>query len=195
MSEKHSRINQRKRRRLPSGSKKNQGNLHAEIENFFIQALEVEAKEASCDYFIQEDRQEKREVWVCSEIDWLPMKSEWKDLTSIAVVKSSREEKGKKSIEFRYYITNLKENAEYIGKSIRGHWSVENKLHWHLNVSYREDECKIRKDNGAENFSILRRAILNLLKADKKTKVGIKNKRSKAGWDKEYMLNILKGIC
>lgn len=165
--------------------KKNQGNLYAEVENFFIQAVEVEAREASCDYFIQEEKsrnhQEKREVWVTSKIDWLPMKSEWKDLTSIAMVKSSREEKGKKSTEFRYYITNLNQDAEYIGKSIRGHWSVENKLHWQLDVSYREDECKIRKDHGAENFSVLRRATLNLLKAGKKTKVGIKNKRSKAG--------------
>lgn len=177
--------------------KKNQGNLYAEVENFFIQAVEVEAREASCDYFIQEEksrnRQEKGEVWVTSKIDWLPMKSEWKDLTSIAMVKSSREEKGKKSTEFRYYITNLNQDA--IGKSIRGHWSVENKLHWQLDVSYREDECKIRKDHGAENFSVLRRATLNLLKADKKTKVGIKNKRSKAGWNKEYMLNVLQGNC
>jgi len=64
-----------------------------------------------------------------------------------------------------------------------------------LEVSYGEDHCKIRKDNGAENFSLIRRATMNLLKADKKTKAGIKNKRSKAGWDQDYMLNMLQMQC
>jgi predicted transposase YbfD/YdcC len=110
---------------------------------------------------------------------------EWKDLSSIACVRSTRIIKGKESVERRYYISSISNDAERIGKSIRSHWSVENKLHWQLDVSYREDECKVRKDNGAENFSIVRRATLNLLKADKKTKAGIKNKRSKAGWNKQ----------
>ena len=90
-----------------------------------------------------------------------------------------------------YYISSLPEDAWKIGRAIRSHWSIENKLHWQLDVSYGEDDCKVRKDNGAENFSVIRRATLNLLKADKKTKSGIKNKRSKAGWDKDYMLKIL----
>jgi len=64
-----------------------------------------------------------------------------------------------------------------------------------LDISYGEDDCKVRKDNGAENFSVIRRATLNLLKADKKTKAGIKNKPSKAGWDKNYMLQVLRMEC
>jgi hypothetical protein len=99
------------------------------------------------------------------------------------------------SFEFRYYISSLSGDAWKIGRAIRSHWSVENKLHWQLDVSYGEDDCKVRKDNGPENFSVIRRATLNLLKSDKQTKAGIKNKRSKAGWDKEYMLRILRMEC
>ena len=96
---------------------------------------------------------------------------------------------------FCVYISSIQADAWKIGHAIRSHWSVENKLHWQLDVSYGEDDCKVRKDNGAENFSVIRRATLNLLKGDKKTKAGIKNKRSKAGWDKNYMLSVLGMEC
>lgn len=179
--------------------KGNQGTLHAEAENFFKQALEVSSKEAGCDHYISKEksrgRQETREVWVIEELDWLEQKEHWNGLKSIACVKSQRLVKGKETMEQRYYISSLEADAWKIGRAIRSHWSVENKLHWQLDVSYGEDDCKVRKDNGAENFSVIRRATLNLLKADKKTKAGIKNKRSKAGWDKDYMLKILAMEC
>jgi predicted transposase YbfD/YdcC len=179
--------------------KGNQGNLHAEAKNFFQQALEVTPKEADCDYYINEeksrDRFETREVWATENLEWLPQKDEWKDLRSLVALRSKRIIKGKETIEFRYYISSLPADAWKIGKAIRGHWSIENKVHWQLDVSYGEDDCKVRKDNGAENFSVLRRATLNLLKSDKKTKAGIKNKRSKAGWNRTYMLEILNMEC
>jgi len=179
--------------------KGNQGSLHAEVRNFFNQATLVQHEEADCDYYINEEKSrgriEKREVWVTECLDWLPQKEDWKDLISIACLKSTRETKGKKTVEYRYYISSLEADAWKIGHAIRSHWSVENKLHWQLDVSYGEDGCKIRKDNGAENFSVIRRVTLNLLKADKKTKAGIKNKRSKAGWNKDYMLEILGMSC
>lgn len=179
--------------------KGNQGHLYEEVKNYFKQAFEVTPEEADCDSYTNEEksrgRHEIREVWVTDQLDWLPQKNEWKDLKSIVCLKSTRTINSKKSIEFRHYISSLEVDAWKIGKAIRSHWSVENKLHWQLDVSYGEDDCKIRKDNGAENFSVLRRATLNLLKSDKKTKAGIKNKRSKAGWDKEYMLKILHMEC
>ena len=179
--------------------KGNQGNLHAEVQNFFKQAIEAYPEEAGCDYYVNEEksrgRTEKREVWATANLDWLPQKEAWKDLTSLACLKSTREAKGKETIEYRYYIASLESDAWKIGNAIRSHWSVENKLHWQLDVSYGEDGCKIRKDNGPENFSIIRRVTLNLLKCDKKTKAGIKNKRSKAGWNKEYMVEILGMSC
>ena len=179
--------------------KGNQGNIHAEVENFFKQALKVAPEEAECDYFCNEeksrDRFEKREVWTTEDLDWLPQKDAWKDLKSLACLKSTRTLKGKETVEFRFYITSLPSDAWKIGHAIRSHWAIENKLHWQLDISYGEDGCKVRKDNGAENFTVLRRATLNLLKADKKTKAGIKNKRSKAGWNKEYMLDVLGMNC
>ena len=179
--------------------KGNQGKLHAEANNFFTQAIKVSPEEASCDYYLNEEKSrnriEKREVWVTDDLNWLPQKDEWIGLRSLGCLKSTRNIKGKETVEFRYYISSLPGDARKIANAIRSHWSVENKLHWQLDVSYCEDACKIRKDHGAENFSVLRRATLNLLKMDKKTKAGIKNKRSKAGWNKDYMLEILNMKC
>jgi predicted transposase YbfD/YdcC len=179
--------------------KGNQGNLHAEVENFFNQALLVTPEEAGCEVYSNEEksrgRHENREVWVTNQLEWLPQKNDWKNLNSIVCLKSTRIVKDRKTIEFRYYISSLSGDAWKIGRAIRCHWSVENKLHWQLDVTYGEDDCKVRKDNGPENFSVIRRATLNLLKADKKTKAGIKNKRSKAGWNKDYMLSILRMEC
>lgn len=179
--------------------KGNQGNLHAEAENFFSQALQTTPGEADCEQYVSEEksrgRHEIREVWVTNELEWLPQKEDWQDLKSLICLRSTRIVKEKKTVEFRYYISSLSGDAWKIGHAIRSHWSVENKLHWQLDISYGEDDCKVRKDNGAENFSVIRRATLNLLKADKKTKAGIKNKRSKAGWDKDYMLQILRMEC
>lgn len=179
--------------------KANQSNLYAEAENFFNQALKVTPEEAGCERYVNQEksrqRQETRDVWVISQIDWLPQKANWVGLNSLVCLKSTRIVKGKETVEFRYYLSSLFGDAWKIGKAIRGHWSIENKLHWQLDVCYNEDGCKVRKGNGAENFSIIRRATLNLLKADKKTKAGIKNKRSKAGWDKDYMLKILSMDC
>ncbi|MCP5508040.1 MAG: ISAs1 family transposase [Chlamydiales bacterium] len=102
------------------------------------------------------DRIEKREVWVTDCLGWLPQKEFWKDLASVACLKSARETKEKETFEHRYYISSLETDAWKISNAGRSHWSVENKLHWQLDVSYREDCCKIRKDNGAENLSVIR---------------------------------------
>lgn len=175
--------------------KKNHERLHAEVENFFRQAIVIDPQEADCDYFFCEERSrgriEKREAWTTLNLAWLPQANEWTDLRSLTCIRSTRIIKDSESVELRYYISSLHGDARQLANAIRSHWSVENKLHWQLDVSYGEDDCKIRKDNGAENFSVLRRATLNLLKADKKTKAGIKSKRAKAGWNKSYMLKIL----
>ena len=96
-------------------------------------------------------------------------------------------------MEHRFYIANEKASAQKFGIEIRSHWGIENKVHWQLDVSYGEDRSKVRKDNGPENLSVLKRCTMNLLKADTKTKAGIKNKRAKAGWSREYMMELLKG--
>lgn len=175
--------------------KGNQGKLHDEAENFFKQAIVVRPDESGCDYYKNEEysrgRLEQREVWTVNDLDWLPQKKEWRGLQSLVCLRSTRTRNGVSTVEIRYYISTLASNACKVAYAIRSHWGIENKLHWQLDVSYQEDGCKICKDHGAENFSVIRRATLNILKGDKKTKAGIKNKRSKAGWDRSYMLGLL----
>lgn len=175
--------------------KANQGTLHAEAENFFRQAMQVEPSESGCDYAMTEEksrgRMEKREAWMTQDLTWLPQKKDWLDLKSLVCVRSSRTIEGKTSTEIRVFISSLEEDASRGLQTVRAHWSIENKLHWQLDVSYGEDDAKTRKDNGPENLSIIRRCTMNLLKADTKTKAGIKNRRAKAGWDRRYLLSLL----
>jgi predicted transposase YbfD/YdcC len=176
--------------------KGNQGTLHAEAENFFEQAMDVGAQESDCDWASSVEKNrgriEEREVWSCS-LDWLEADQleEWVDLKTLVCVKSTRTHKGKTTLEYRYYISSLLSNAKSFGEIVRSHWSVENKLHWHLDVSMGEDLCKVRTDHAAENFSLVKKMALNLLKADTSEKLGVPNKRKLAGWSHEYLLKIL----
>ena len=177
------------------GLKGNQGNLHAEAVNFFNQAIDIGALEAGCEYSktIEKDhgRIEEREIWITSTLDWLKGVDNWKGLKSLICVKSTRHEKGKISTDKRYYISSLSVTAKRIGEIIRLHWAVENKLHWHLDVTFNEDKCKIHAGHGAENFSLLKRCVLNLVKKDTTEKASISLKRKMAGWDPNYRLKLL----
>jgi len=177
------------------GLKGNQGNLHAEAINFFDQALDVGAQEAGCEYAKTVEkghgRIEEREIWVTSDLSWLESVEEWNGLRSLICIKSTRHEKGKTTVELRYYISSLLVTAERIGEIIRLHWGIENRLHWHLDVTFNEDKSKIRAGHGAENFSLLKRCVLNLIKADTTEKASISTKRRMAGWDPSYRLQLL----
>ena len=106
-------------------------------------------------------------------------------------MESVREINGAASAERRYYISSRRANAEQLGPAVRWHWAVENRLHWSLDVAYGEDQARMREGNAAENFSILRRITLNLIRLDKARKTGVKNCRLKAGWDNTYMEKLL----
>lgn len=98
---------------------------------------------------------------------------------------------GKKiSTGVRYYISSL-DNAKQFGNAVRTHWGTENSVHWIPDVAFREDESRIRKDHAPANLAIVRHITLNLLKQEKTMKAGIKRKRSKAGWDNDYLLKVL----
>lgn len=171
--------------------KGNQHTLRWELENFFEQAMCVLPEEAGCGFWSTEEksrgRTEKREVWACDQLDWLPQRDKWTGLQSIVAVKRTSTEKGKTSVETRYFISSLTSDAENLGTLIRGHWGIENSLHWHLDVTFNEDNSRTRKDNGAENLSVLRRAALNILRGDKNSKKSLKRRRHQASWDVNYL--------
>ena len=98
---------------------------------------------------------------------------------------------GKTERETRFYITSLKADAARLNRAVRQHWGIENKLHWMLDVGFNEDRCRKRAGHAAQNFSILNRIALNLLKQDKSSKPGIKAKRLNAAWNQPYLLKLL----
>jgi predicted transposase YbfD/YdcC len=112
-------------------------------------------------------------------------------LSSIARVRATRRTETQTTIQTRYYISSLPGQAVQILNATRTHWSIENELHWTLDIAFREDECRIRKGAGDQNFAVLRHIALNLLKQEKTAKIGIKAKRLKAGWDEAYPCRVL----
>jgi predicted transposase YbfD/YdcC len=146
--------------------KGNQGKLFEETINFFHDAEAINFDGIKQESYMTEDnnhgRKEIREYRLVTDISWLNNKEEWEGLKSIGTVISKRIIADKETIERRYYISSLTSEVERFADATRKHWGIENKLHWVLDVQLREDDCRIRKGNGAENFAILRHVALNL---------------------------------
>jgi len=136
-------------------------------------------------------RETEREYFVCAVPDDLPDRSRWPQLRAIGMTVNRTIRDGQETIEGRYYILSRKLTAKQFGAAVRGHWSVENNLHWQLDVTFREDQCRIRLGHADTNFSLLRRTALSLLKNEQTVKVGIKNKRLSAALDEDYLTKVL----
>jgi predicted transposase YbfD/YdcC len=176
--------------------KGNQGGLHDETALLFDQCLRDDCLGIPYTTAATTNgghgRVEQRRIWVTSEAGWFAERGKWKNLRSLARVESRRTVNGKTSVEYRYYISSLTaEDPARMLALIRGHWGIENSLHWSLDIAFREDDCRIRRGHAAENFSRLNRIALNLLKSETQQKVGIKTKRLVAGWDHDYLLSVL----
>jgi predicted transposase YbfD/YdcC len=137
-------------------------------------------------------RIETRRIWTTGWTDWYPDRKNWVGLRTFICLESLREVGGQVSTERRYYISDLDgRDASAMLAYVRGHWGIENKLHWSLDVTFREDTLRNRIGHSAENFSRIRRLCLNLLRRDKTTKIGIKGKRLRACLKEEYLLQVL----
>jgi len=176
--------------------KGNQGNLHQDIKDYLDWAERIGFKEIGYDYCETLEkghgRIEERRCWVTEEIGWLEGRNDWKNLKSVVMVEAIREVIGKEpTVERRYFISSLEANATELLRCMRGHWAIENELHWCLDIGFREDNCRVREATSAENLATLRHIGINLLKQEKSSKRGIEGKRKKAGWDENYLLKVL----
>ena len=178
--------------------KKNQGQLYEDVKDLF----EYERKEGfeDVDYDFHRTvnkghgRIETRQCWAISEPDhlrYLNKNNKWSKLTSIVMVEAERLVDGETSVESRYYISSLPNNAKALLEATRGHWGIENRVHWVLDVAFREDESRVRKGSAEENLATLRRMALNLIKHETTSKGGVAARRKRAGWDEDYLLKVL----
>ena len=173
--------------------KGNQGNLHDDVKTFFTSSLSPDV--ASVNYDGGHGRIETRRLRASADIAWLQERHAWAGLHSIIAVTAKREIGHKVTEETRYFISSLKtQDLQRLERVVRAHWTIENNLHWVLDVAFDEDSNRTRKGHSDANLSVLRHIALNLIKAEKTSKVGVKIKRLQAGWDNDYLLRVIGSI-
>ena len=136
-------------------------------------------------------RVETREYFIAEVPADLPGAEEWAELKSIGMVLRTREQGGKVSEEVAYFIGSVPAKVKAFARAVRGHWGIENSLHWSLDVTFSEDKSRVRKDHGPENLGLLRRLALIILKQDTSCKASLRGKRLIAGWNEDVLLRIL----
>lgn len=176
--------------------KRNQPALYDGLERHFI-AAQVRCVDMPVQTYASAEaghgRQERRSYFITPVPDDLPDRRRWSQLTAVGMVIRDTLRNGQPSYERQYYILSKKLSARQFAAAVRQHWSIENGLHWQLDVTFQEDHSRLRRGHADANFSILRRTALSLLKNHHRLKVGVKNKRLAAGWDDEYRAQVLFG--
>jgi predicted transposase YbfD/YdcC len=177
--------------------KANQPTLHDGIEAFFLDHLDDDFARVAVSRHETKGRghgrQEHRSYFVCAAPEDLPDRDRWPRLAAIGVAISDTVRRCKSCDDVRYYILSNRLSGRRFGAAVRSHWSIENRLHWQLDVTFQEDQCRVRKGHADANLSILRRTALSLLKNNDTLKVGIKNRRLAAAWDDSYLEQVLFG--
>ncbi len=183
--------------------KGNQGTAYEEFKCFLDDVAERSGAPESSEEMLSETqffqevgkdhgRIETRKYWQSDDIGWFADRAQWKGLRSVGMVESTREIGEQITVERRYYLSSLKPDGECFARAVRGHWSVENSLHWVMDVNFREDNSRARNKNAAENLALMRRMALNLIKKEtSKPKRSIRRKIKVAGWDNDYLLKLL----
>lgn len=177
--------------------KGNQGTLHEDVKLLFENKVLLERLKIDREQTIdgsEHGRTETRTYQMMDMPQVLKSHHNWRDLNTLIEVTSQRDIKGVKTEEKRYFISSLAKNAPEIPKAIRGHWAIENSLHWILDVTFRDDDSRIRKGNAPQNIAIIRHFALNLLQKTKGKRDSIKQLRKAAGWSNEQLIAILKKI-
>ena len=178
--------------------KENQGRLYQDVRDLFDGAEELGWDGVPYDYATTlnkgHGRIERRECWAISDpscLGYLSTGGDWPGLCSVVKVVGRRDTDTGITVQPRYYISSLDVSAERLLEAVRAHWSIENSLHWSLDVTFREDQSRVRKDHSSQNMATLRQISHNLLKRETSLKVGIQGKRLQAGWREDYLLKVL----
>ena len=182
--------------------KANHRHLCLGVAKWFASSLangfEGQAHDAYCERPgpLKHGRIESRAYWLVEVPEHLKRSTKsWSRLQTIAMVKRTRQVKGKAAVQTTHYFISslpLSAGAGQVANAVRSHWGVENALHWSLDVAFREDACQVRKDNAPANLACLRRLALSQLKQEKTKKLGLQGKRRRAGWDNAYMDTVLQ---
>ncbi len=179
--------------------KDNQSMLRQKVQALMTEARQENREGWSGDFHEQtgggHGRIETRKVWCISDVQWREeIGQQWPGLRSVAMVEATRQVSGQAATtECRYYISSLEgRDAQAMGSALRGHWGIENRLHWQLDVTFQEDQSRTR-GHGAQNYSRRRRIALNLLRREQASKVSIRGKRKRGGWDHDFLLTLITG--
>lgn len=180
--------------------KENQPTLHDAVATYFAEARATAFRDVPHGYQRTVDgghgRVEIRQYWTVATpelLAYLNPTGAWAGLASVGLVERERRTAAETTREVHYYLSSLDGNVSAFARAARSHWGIENRLHWVLDIAFREDDCRVRTGHAAENFAVLRHIALNLLRQDRSVKAGIKAKRLKAGWDEAYLLKLLNG--
>ena len=180
--------------------KENQGRLYDDVRDLFEGAEEYDFEGVPYDFARTlnkgHGRLETRQCWVITDpdcLDYLQNRQQWANLNAVVKVTAQRETATGTTVHSRYYISSLARPAQTLLEVTRRHWGIENSLHWSLDVTFREDHSRVRKDSGPQNLAVLRQIALNLLKQETSLKRGLQGKRLKAGWVEDYLLKVLLG--
>jgi predicted transposase YbfD/YdcC len=178
--------------------KENQGRLYQDVKELFEYALNLRQPPFALDHVRVVEkahgRLEIRECWTLTDANGFPAlrtSADWKGLQTLVMVRRERRVQGKVSQETAFYIASLAATAQRLLDCTRLHWSIENALHWVLDVAFHEDASQVRKDHAPQNFALIRHWALNLLKTDTTVKASLHTKRLTAGWNDSYLLRLL----
>jgi predicted transposase YbfD/YdcC len=175
--------------------KNNQPKLYQFLQAYFLHLHETEFAHTKCDTRVTRDkthgrREERRYFTVAAPDELLQQFPEWVGIRSIGQAMCIVTRNGVQTCEIRYFISSLTSNAGRFAKAVRGHWGIENSLHWVLDVTFDEDRSRIRKGHGAENFALIRRLAIGLIKRTK-LKGSIRRHRKTAAWSNDHLLTLL----